>query len=94
MKGDTVKAFLKEQIVARTKCILEEHKQLERYQKALHAYQMGEYEDMSELLNKIEASVHKDFGYYDAYNAHAAYQLRNLAYEAIVFDSGMWDGGD
>lgn len=86
--------LIKRMIVGKTKELVEEHGLMVDYELAFAHYLAGEWESYSNTMTKMEAAFHKDFGYYDADMAHAAYQMRNLIHNAIVWEAEKLKGGE
>ena len=85
---------LKREIVKKTKELVEEHGLMPDYELAFAHYLAEDWEAYSDTMTKMEGVFHKDFGYYDADMAHAAYQMRNLIHNAIVWEAEKLEGGE
>ena len=85
--------LIKHMIVGKTKELVEEHGLMVDYELAFAYYLAEDWEAYSDTMTKMEAAFHKDYGYYDADMAHAAYQMRNLIHNAIVWEAENLEGG-
>ena len=86
--------LIKRMIVGKTKELVEEHGLTADYELAFAHYLAEDWEAYSDTMTKMEGVFHKDFGYYDADMAHAAYQMRNLIHNAIRWEAEQMEGGE